>query len=110
MVNFYDQVVNHGISETIIEEALEVNAKLFDMPPEMKEELISDDLLKPVRYSTIQCQAQTAARDFIKLNAHPFEDFVDLWPKYPTDYRYPFTFSGCSIFNINSYFFFPFVH
>lgn len=80
-------VINHGISETVIEEALKVNAEFFDMPLEMKEELVSGDVLKPVRYSTAEGEAQGNFRDFLKLYAHPFEDFVESWPKSPPDYR-----------------------
>ncbi|KAF5950029.1 hypothetical protein HYC85_012022 [Camellia sinensis] len=52
------QIVNHGISESVIEGALDVNSEFFDMPIANKEELMSDDVYKPVRFrATVQLRA-----------------------------------------------------
>ncbi|KAL3497570.1 hypothetical protein ACH5RR_040302 [Cinchona calisaya] len=80
-------VINHGLSETLIEEVLKVNANFFELPLVTKEGLISDDILKPVRFSTNQGGAQGIFRDFLKLYAHPLEEFLNSWPNNPPDYR-----------------------
>lgn len=89
---FFYQVINHGLSENLIEEVLKVNANFFGLPLVTKEELISDDIYKPVRFTSNQGGAQGMSREFLKLYAHPFEEFMASWPKNPPDYRYDFWF------------------
>lgn len=87
------QVINHGISELVIEEASKVNQNFFDMPEIMKKEILefgSDDAFSPVKLVTFQRRAEGShllQRDVLRLFASPFEDFVDLWPGNPADYR-----------------------
>ncbi|GMQ04700.1 hypothetical protein CsSME_00050033 [Camellia sinensis var. sinensis] len=84
------QIVNHGISESVIEGALDVNSEFFDMPIANKVELMSDDVYKPVRFSTVHGNSPIEGqffKNFLKLYAHPLEDFVSLWPNNPPHYR-----------------------
>lgn len=80
-------VMNHGISEALVEEAVNVNRKFFDLPLVTKEELISDDVYNPVRFSSVEGGVQGFSRDFLKLYAYPFEEFATSWPRNPPDYR-----------------------
>ncbi|CAK9173301.1 unnamed protein product [Ilex paraguariensis] len=83
-------VVHHGIPESVIEGALEVNSEFFNLPTAIKEELISDDVLKPVRFGKLVGEDEGNSkfmRDFLKLCAYPFEDFEALWPTSPPNYR-----------------------
>ncbi|CAL5441815.1 unnamed protein product [Camellia sinensis] len=84
------RIVNHGISESVIEGALDVNSEFFDMPIANKVELMSDDEYKPVRFSTVHGNSPIEGqffKNFLKLYAHPLEDFVALWPNNPPHYR-----------------------
>ncbi|KAF5950026.1 hypothetical protein HYC85_012019 [Camellia sinensis] len=84
-------IVNHGISESVIEGALDVNSEFFDMPIANKVELMSDDVYKPVRFSTVHGNSPIEGqffKNFLKLYAHPLEDFVALWPNNPPHYRH----------------------
>ncbi|KAI3463603.1 hypothetical protein Pfo_020266 [Paulownia fortunei] len=78
-------VINHGVPDSVIEEALNVNAKFFEMPMEEKEELMSDDIYKVVRFGKVE--VGDFSRDFLKLYAHPLDHFVTTWPRFPHDYR-----------------------
>ncbi|KAL2489705.1 2-oxoglutarate (2OG) and Fe(II)-dependent oxygenase superfamily protein [Forsythia ovata] len=83
-------VMNHGISDSVIEEALNVNSNFFGLPVAMKEEFNSDDVQKPVRFSRLQIgchENEMLSRDFLKLYAHPLHHFVNLWPSNPLKYR-----------------------
>lgn len=59
--------MHHGISETLIEEAMNVNTNFFGLPLMTKEELISDDIFKPVRFSPNHGGVQGIYREFLKL-------------------------------------------
>ncbi|XP_048447539.1 2-oxoglutarate-dependent dioxygenase 21, chloroplastic isoform X3 [Pyrus x bretschneideri] len=74
------QVINHGISKTVTENALGSLSNFFDLPMDQKKLFSSDDISKPVRFVT-------NSRDFIKLYANPIENWIDLWPHNPTEFR-----------------------
>ncbi|CAI9095661.1 OLC1v1031656C1 [Oldenlandia corymbosa var. corymbosa] len=80
-------VINHGISETLIQQAMDVNSSFFGLPLRNKDRFISDDIYKPVRYSPNQGGNLGFSREFLKLYAHPFDVFVSSWPDNPPDYR-----------------------
>lgn len=88
------QVINHGIHDSVIEDALDVNERFFEMPVAEKEELISDDVFKPVRFARVN--AGDFSREFLKFYAHPLEDLISCWPSLPHDYRYGFPRFLCS--------------
>lgn len=72
----------------MLEDALNVNAKFFEIPVAEKEELISDDVFKVVRFN--HALVGDYSRDFLKLCAHPLEEFISYWPSFPHEYRYAF--------------------
>ncbi|KAL3497569.1 hypothetical protein ACH5RR_040301 [Cinchona calisaya] len=86
-------VINHGISQEVIEEALEVNRNFFDLPDIMKKDILefgSGDPFSPVKFATFKQRAHGSdllQRDVLRINANPIDEFLDLWPKNPADYR-----------------------
>lgn len=70
----------------MIEDALNVNARFFEIPVAEKMELNSEDIWKAVRFG--QVNVGDYSRDFLKLYAHPLEDYISYWPSFPHDYRY----------------------
>ncbi|KAM1143035.1 hypothetical protein ACFX2B_031603 [Malus domestica] len=83
------QVVNHGISQGVIDDALGSLSNFFESAMEGKKIFLSDDVKKPVRFGTSRSNgdAGKVSRDFIKLYANPIEDWIGLWPHDPTDFR-----------------------
>ncbi|KAF1899340.1 hypothetical protein Lal_00019468 [Lupinus albus] len=84
------QVVNHGVSETILDEALYVASNFFDLPTEERMKLFSSDVLKPVRYGTSfkdDVEKLQFWRVFLKHYANPLNDWIHMWPENPPDYR-----------------------
>ncbi|KAF3448263.1 hypothetical protein FNV43_RR08976 [Rhamnella rubrinervis] len=94
------QVINHGISKTAIEDAFVSSAKFFDLPndDEEKKKLTSNDIAKPVRFEGIGSSSSDnnndskdndskVSKEFIKLYAHPLQDWIHLWPDHPSDFR-----------------------
>ncbi|KAL3497568.1 hypothetical protein ACH5RR_040300 [Cinchona calisaya] len=65
--------------------------------PEIEEETLEtnsrDEMLSPVKLVRFQRRAQRTdsievlQRDLLRLYANPLEDFMDFWPKNPSDYR-----------------------
>ncbi|KAM1050202.1 hypothetical protein TB2_031508 [Malus domestica] len=80
------QVVNHGISQRVIDDALGSLSNFFESAMEEKKIFLSDDVKKPVRFGTSRSNGKVS-RDFIKLYANPIEDWIGLWPHDPTDFR-----------------------
>ncbi|KAI9072162.1 hypothetical protein K1719_045876 [Acacia pycnantha] len=90
-VGFF-QVINHGISEFVIEDAIDTAMKFFELPEEEKMCLASDDIYKPVRYGTNirdddVKQESCLQRSFLKLYSHPISNWIHLWPSNPPNYR-----------------------
>uniref|UniRef100_J3M2F3 Fe2OG dioxygenase domain-containing protein n=1 Tax=Oryza brachyantha TaxID=4533 RepID=J3M2F3_ORYBR len=50
----YFQVINHGISQSVMDGAVEAASDFFKLPTEIKEQYASDDIQQPVRYDTAQ--------------------------------------------------------
>ncbi|CAL1375966.1 unnamed protein product [Linum trigynum] len=87
-------VINHGISDETIRDAVDANRRFEEAPPEVKEALKSGDVYQPVRFGTVLDSrgghgsgCGTFVRDFLKLYSFPLEDWIEFWPSYPTDYR-----------------------
>jgi len=94
------QVVNHGVSESVLEEALSVASKFFDLPTKEKVNLMSKDVYKPVRYCTSIKDGVDKVqfwRVFLKHYANPLKDWIHMWPENPSDYRY-ITYQACVCF------------
>lgn len=84
------QVVNHGVSESVLEEALSVASNFFDLPTKEKVNLMSNDVYKPIRYCTSIKDGVDKVqfwRVFLKHYANPLKDWIHMWPENPSDYR-----------------------
>ncbi|OIW21790.1 hypothetical protein TanjilG_10830 [Lupinus angustifolius] len=84
------QVVNHGVSEPVLDEALSVASKFFDLPTEEKMKLLSGDVHKPVRFGTsLKNDGDKVQfwRVFLKHYSNPLNDWIHMWPQNPPDYR-----------------------
>ncbi|KAG6576834.1 Flavanone 3-dioxygenase 3, partial [Cucurbita argyrosperma subsp. sororia] len=84
------QIINHGISKTVMEEALNQAREFFNLPLKEKMKYKSDDVSKAVRYGTSLKDGVDKIkfwRVFLKHYAHPLEDWVDSWPTNPRTYR-----------------------
>ncbi|TKY53542.1 Leucoanthocyanidin dioxygenase [Spatholobus suberectus] len=81
---------DHGVSESVPDEALFVASKFFDLPTKEKVKLMSNDVHKPVRYGTslkVGIDKVQFWRVFLKHYAHPLKDWIHMWPENPPDYR-----------------------
>ncbi|PWA39568.1 Non-heme dioxygenase N-terminal domain-containing protein [Artemisia annua] len=85
------QVINHGINEDLIHEAMEVIKELFNMPDEDITKIYSLDHHKSCRLYTSSFDYVSESthlwRDILKHPCHPLEDWVHLWPEKPSKYR-----------------------
>ncbi|KAE8735015.1 putative Blue copper protein precursor [Hibiscus syriacus] len=84
------QVVNHGICQSILDEALAAAVGFFDLPAREKLKFKSSDVYKPVRYSTSLKDGVDKVqfwRIFLKHYAHPLDAWIDSWPDNPPHYR-----------------------
>ncbi|KAF9591210.1 hypothetical protein IFM89_002865 [Coptis chinensis] len=84
------QIVNHGISQTVLDEALLAASEFFKLPNEHKAAFMSNDVNKPVRYGTGLKDGLDKIqfwRVFLKHYAHPQEEWIESWPSNPPKYR-----------------------
>ncbi|KAB2020191.1 hypothetical protein ES319_D07G051100v1 [Gossypium barbadense] len=84
------QVVNHGISQSILDEALAMALGFFDLPSEEKLKFKSNDVYNPVRYGTSLKDGADKVqfwRVFLEHYAHPLDAWIDSWPHNPPQYR-----------------------
>ncbi|KAK8583744.1 hypothetical protein V6N12_068003 [Hibiscus sabdariffa] len=84
------QVVNHGICQSVLDEALSAASGFFDLPAREKLKFKSSDVYKPVRYATSLKDGVDKVqfwRVFLKHYAHPLEAWIDSWPGNPPRYR-----------------------
>ncbi|OVA07859.1 Non-heme dioxygenase N-terminal domain [Macleaya cordata] len=85
------QIINHGISQSVLDEALKTASDFFNLPRKEKEVLMSNDVNKPVRHGTGLKDGLDAVqfrRVFLKHYAHPLKDWIESWPANPPNYRY----------------------
>jgi isopenicillin N synthase-like dioxygenase len=87
MIPPFLQVINHGISQSVMDGAFEAALDFFKLPSEIKEEFASDDLRQPVRYDTSSKDGISMSRAFLKHYAHPLSDWMQYWPEKPPIYR-----------------------
>ncbi|CAL5029431.1 unnamed protein product [Urochloa decumbens] len=81
------QVVNHGVSKSVMKGALEAASEFFELSPEYKELFASEDIRRPIRYDTSSRDGISKARSFLKHYANPLEDWEQYWPMHPPSYR-----------------------
>ncbi|MCD7467405.1 hypothetical protein HAX54_004826 [Datura stramonium] len=87
----YFQVINHGISETLLEETVGVFKEFFNMPAEEKASYYSVDPSSKCRLYTSTYNYSNEDkhywRDNLTHNCHPPQDYLPFWPQKPTRYR-----------------------
>ncbi|XP_073365417.1 flavanone 3-dioxygenase 3-like [Aegilops tauschii subsp. strangulata] len=83
----YFQIINHGISQSVMDGAVDAASDFFKLPSETKEEFASDDLRRPVRYDTSSKDGISMSRAYLKHYAHPLSEWVQYWPEKPPIYR-----------------------
>ncbi|KAL1826007.1 hypothetical protein DCAR_0314210 [Daucus carota subsp. sativus] len=86
------QVINHGVSESLMNEAMDVCKDFFDMPGEYKAGFYSNDPIKSCRLytSTLNYDKEEFHywRDNLTHRCHPLhEDHILSWPDKPATYR-----------------------
>ncbi|XP_047339437.1 hyoscyamine 6-dioxygenase-like [Impatiens glandulifera] len=85
------QVINHGISENIVDETREVVKEFFVMPSEVQKRSFKVDVTKRCRLytSTFNYDKEEVHlwRDNLTHPCHPFHDSLHLFPQHPTRYR-----------------------
>lgn len=84
------QIINHGISEELLEKVMAVGLEFFRLPPEEKAKLYSDEPSKKIRLSTsfnVRKETVHNWRDYLRLHCHPLEVFVPDWPSNPETFK-----------------------
>ncbi|XP_059664397.1 hyoscyamine 6-dioxygenase-like [Cornus florida] len=85
------QVINHGVSGSLMQDAKSVLKEFFDMPDEVKSSVFTPDASKKCRlYSSSAIYLNEEIlywRDNLTHPCHPLEDCVQLMPGKPTRYR-----------------------
>ncbi|CAI9107651.1 OLC1v1007059C1 [Oldenlandia corymbosa var. corymbosa] len=85
------QVIHHGISESLMEEAMSVIREFFQMPGEYKSTYYSTDMNKRCRLfsSTTVYEKEPFHfwRDNLTHHCHPLEENIQSWPEKPLRYR-----------------------
>ncbi|KAB2596474.1 2'-deoxymugineic-acid 2'-dioxygenase [Pyrus ussuriensis x Pyrus communis] len=83
-------IVNHGIRQTVLDEALSSATEFFKLPVSEKAKFMSNDVHSPVRYGTSLKDGLDKVqfwRVFLKHYAHPLADWIKYWPNNPSNYR-----------------------
>ncbi|XP_030928877.1 protein DMR6-LIKE OXYGENASE 2-like [Quercus lobata] len=84
------QVSNHGISEAVIDNMLDISREFFHMPESERLKNYSDDPMKTMRLSTsfnVRTENLSSWRDYLRLHCHPLEDYIQEWPTNPPSFR-----------------------
>ncbi|KAJ3681804.1 hypothetical protein LUZ60_014377 [Juncus effusus] len=81
------QIVNHGISRSVMNGALEAASAFFELHPDEKTKFASNDVKRPVRYEDGLKGSENKPRLLLKHYANPLADWVHLWPPNPPYYR-----------------------
>lgn len=74
----------------MLDGALSMAFEFFELPAPEKMKYMSNDVHKPVRYSTSLKDGFDKVqfwRVFLKHYSHPLEDWIDSWPDNPHNYR-----------------------
>ncbi|XP_059660369.1 flavanone 3-dioxygenase 2-like isoform X2 [Cornus florida] len=85
------QVINHGVSENLMENTRSLFKEFFNLPDEDKASFYSEDTNKSCRLCTSSFnyanQEVHSWRDKFRHPCHPLEECMQLWPEKPTRYR-----------------------
>lgn len=84
-------VINHEVSDKLIQDVLEVAKEFFELPAKDKEKFYSDDPKQSCRlYTSIDYLKEKVHywRDNLRHPCYPVEENMQFWPEKPTQYRY----------------------
>ncbi|MBA0763960.1 hypothetical protein Gotri_013350 [Gossypium trilobum] len=85
------QVINHGVSENLVNDTMNVFKEFFELPSEDKAGIYSEDLKRPCRLYTSSPNFNREKvhlwRDSLRLPCHPLKECIKIWPQKPTRYR-----------------------
>ncbi|XAR65121.1 Flavanone 3-dioxygenase [Bertholletia excelsa] len=86
------QVVNHGVPEELCRRMMAAIEEFFQLPPEERARLFSDDKTRPVRVSNYHLKVEGQDRvtmwsEHLSHRWHPREDFTAFLPGNPPQYR-----------------------
>ncbi|KAL4341174.1 hypothetical protein GQ457_08G021010 [Hibiscus cannabinus] len=96
------QVVNHGVSENLVNDTMNVFKEFFELSAEDKAGVYSEDPKRPCRLYTSSPNYDRENvhlwRDNLRHPCHPLEECIKIWPQKPTRYRYynPALIHDCS--------------
>ncbi|PSS14010.1 Hyoscyamine 6-dioxygenase [Actinidia chinensis var. chinensis] len=85
------QVINHGVSEELMDDTMNLFKEFFNMPAEEKAEYYSEDKTKTFRlYTSGQNYKKDDVnywKDSLMHSCYPLEDYIQSWPEKPARYR-----------------------
>ncbi|KAH7862410.1 hypothetical protein Vadar_004475 [Vaccinium darrowii] len=85
------QVINHGVSEELVDETMNLFKEFFNMPTEDKAIYYSEDGSKAFRLCTSSLNYRKDGintwKDSVKHDCRPLEDNIQSWPERPARYR-----------------------
>ncbi|KAM5552797.1 hypothetical protein ABKV19_025156 [Rosa sericea] len=85
------KVINHGISENLLHDTMDVFREFFALPPEDKASFFSEDPNKLCRLITgtgnYDRENVHLWRDALRHACHPLDKFIPLWPQQLLKYR-----------------------
>jgi len=86
-LNCFIQLINHGVSETLMDKMLRASQRFFDLSEEEKREYAGGKVLDPIRYGTsfnLMVDKALFWRDYLKCHVHPHFNV----PSKPHGFRY----------------------
>ncbi|KAK1412614.1 hypothetical protein QVD17_34003 [Tagetes erecta] len=92
------QVINHGVSEALIDDTMKVVQDFFNLPDDEKEKLFSIDPTNRRQFPTKSCKLFTSGSDYanedvhywrdnLRHPCHPLDEWAHSWPEKPAEYR-----------------------
>ncbi|XP_059660366.1 protein DOWNY MILDEW RESISTANCE 6-like isoform X2 [Cornus florida] len=85
------QVINHGVSENLVDDTVSLFKEFFNMPDEDKASVYSEDSNKSCKLFTSSLNYANEEfhlwRDNLRHPCHPLEEWMQFWPEKPTRYR-----------------------
>ncbi|KAI9119180.1 hypothetical protein K1719_009855 [Acacia pycnantha] len=93
------QVINHGVSENLMNETRSVLREFFEMPNVAKQQVYTEEFSKSCILFTSSISYANEKihlwRDFLKHPCHPLHKWQHFWPQTPT--RYQEIVGACSV-------------
>ncbi|XP_059066718.1 protein DMR6-LIKE OXYGENASE 2-like [Cryptomeria japonica] len=84
------QIMNHGVSETVMKSMMDIAKEFFEMPVEDRVSLYSEDAQQAVLVSTsfnVTKDEFFEWKDYLRHPCHPLEKFINSWSQKPAVYR-----------------------